>query len=222
MAGREAKAGRPASSSMALSSIGICGDVAHVALQADQEHLASELAQRYGDAVDLVVGAFRYPSRRPAHQLAATRPPPEIVSIEGLKLHLRLEEHTLAVGARGQAKLVVSNIGSRHLGPLSSEQPLLARVVDGAGETVGGLAPAWIAGTGLGIDLDPGKELAIAVPYGTASFREDLGYLLPPGRYWLSVIMPFRRGHGGGTPAQAVAAPLEELTILPTPAGDST
>jgi hypothetical protein len=55
----------------------------------------------------------------------------------------------------------------------------------------------WPVGTGLIIELAPGRSASIPVVYGTASTREDLGSALPPGTYWFKVQMRFRRGLGG-------------------------
>jgi hypothetical protein len=52
------------------------------------------------------------------------------------------------------------------------------------------------------------------VIFGTASTREDLGYAVPPGTYWLKVRMRFRRGPGG-PPTHALIAPLTQITIVP-------
>ena len=77
-------------------------------------------------------------------------------------------------------------------------------------ETVGGYS-GWIAGTGRVIDLAPGESASVGIIFGTASTREDLGYVLPPGRYWLRVQM--RLHHGPGAP----------LTVTPaTPRSGST
>jgi hypothetical protein len=64
----------------------------------------------------------------------------------------------------------------------------------------------WIAGTGLIIDLAPGQSASIPIIYRTASTREDLGYVVPPGTYWLKVQMRFRHGLGG-PPTHALTAP---------------
>jgi hypothetical protein len=55
----------------------------------------------------------------------------------------------------------------------------------------------WPVGTGLIIELAPGRSASVPVVYGTASTREDLGSALPPGTYWFKVQMRFRRGLGG-------------------------
>ena len=54
-----------------LASIGERKAVIRVRLRADQEHVASELASRYGSAVTLQVGYFAFPERRRLRQ-----PPP--------------------------------------------------------------------------------------------------------------------------------------------------
>lgn len=79
-------------------------------------------------------------------------------------------------------------------------------------EAVGGYS-GWIAGTGLTIDLESGRSASIKVIFGTASSREELGYALPPGKYWLKVQVPFRHGHG--EPTHALTAPLTQITIVP-------
>lgn len=48
---------------------------------------------------------------------------------------------------------------------------------------------------------------------GTASTREELGYALPPGKYWLKVQVRFRLGHG--EPAHALTAPLTQIAVVP-------
>jgi hypothetical protein len=60
----------------------------------------------------------------------------------------------------------------------------------------------------------PGETASLRVIFGTASTREDLGYVLPPGRYWLSVQMHLH--HGPGTPQTTTpAAPLKQITVIP-------
>jgi hypothetical protein len=40
---------------------------------------------------------------------------------------------------------------------------------------------------------------------------------VPPGRYWLKVQVQMRLHHGRGVPlANALAAPLTQITIIPT------
>ena len=67
------------------------------------------------------------------------------------------------------------------------------------------------------IDLEPGGSASINVIFGTASSRDELGYALPPGEYWLKVQVPLRRGRG--EPAHALTAPLARITIVPRKEG---
>jgi hypothetical protein len=73
---RQTQTGRPI-----LASVGNGKAVISVALRADQEQVASELASRYGSAVELRVGNFAFPGcRRTApHRPAAGRLPAELL-----------------------------------------------------------------------------------------------------------------------------------------------
>jgi hypothetical protein len=93
-------------------------------------------------------------------------------------------------------------------------QPLVGSLLNASLEAVGGYS-GWIAGTGLVVDLSPGRSASIPVIYGTASTPEDLGYAVPPGTYWLKVQMGFRLNHPAGPPSHALIAPLTRITIIP-------
>ena len=120
----------------------------------------------------------------------------------------------LQVGDDGHGRLVLHNSGPGRIGPLDSGQSLGGSLLNASFEAVGSYA-GWIAGTGLIVDLEPGQSASIPVIYGTASTREDLGYALPPGTYWLKVQMHYRHGHPGGPPTHTLTAPLTQITIIP-------
>ena len=207
---RQAITGRPVMGHLGVG-IGVVG----VGLQADQEELAKELAERYGDAIELEVGAFAYPMGRERSRPRPQREPgPKVTAIEGLELRLQPERRVFEAGDRGQADLVVRNVSTLHVGPFHYGQPLLAVLVDESGQVVGGNAPAAIAGTGLVIDLDPGDELKIKVLIGTASYREELGYLLPPGQYWLRTYLRISEGQPPKAKTRTLSPPLELVTIV--------
>jgi hypothetical protein len=205
---RAAETGRPI-----LPSIGEGKGVISVALRADQENLAGELAARYGSAVELRVGAFSFPGRRRSHPQPPVRPAPEEQIFEGLEMSVEVGQRVLEAGDDGHGRLVLRNSGPERIGPLGSGQPLAGSLLHASLETVGRYS-GWIAGTGLALDLAPGRSASIPVIYGTASTREDLGYALPPGTYWLKVRMRFRHGLGG-PPTNALTAPLTQITIIP-------
>ena len=196
-----------------LTSIGEGKGVIRVALRADQENLASELAARYGSAIELRVGAFCFPDRRRSRPRPPAGPALEEQTFEGLEMNVEAGQKVLEAGDDGHGRLVLRNSSSERIGPLASGQPLAGSLLNAALETVGGYS-GWIAGTGLIVDLAPGRSASIPVIYGTASTREDLGYAVPPGRYWLKVQMRFRHGLGG-PPTNALTAPPTQITIIP-------
>jgi hypothetical protein len=205
---RAAEAGR-----WILTSIGEGAGVISVALRADQETLASELAARYGNAVELRVGWFPFPHRRHSHPRPPAGTALQEQTFEGLEMSVEAGQKVLETGDDGHGRLVLRNSSSERIGPLGSGQPLAGSLLNASLEAVGGYG-GWIAGTGLIIDLAPGRSASIPVIYGTASTREDLGYAVPPGSYWLQVQMRFRRGLGG-PPANTLTAPLTQITIIP-------
>lgn len=203
---RQAQTGRPI-----LTSVGEGKAVICVGLRADQEHVASELASRYGSAVELRVGFFSFPDRR-----RRPRPPAgpalEEQAFEGLEMSVEVVQRVLEAGDDGHGRLVLRNSSQERIGTLGSGQPLVGSLLNSSLETVGGFSGA-VAGTGRFIDLAPGASASLPVIFGTASTREDLGYVVPPGRYWLRVQMPL---HGRGAPlTNAPAAPLTQITIIP-------
>jgi hypothetical protein len=195
-----------------LTSIGLGKAVILVDLRADQEDLAGELAARYGSAVELRVGAFSFPDRRRRQPRPPGRPAPQEQAFNGLEMNVEVDQTVLEIGDDGHGRLVLRNNGPERIGPLGCGQPLVGSLLNASHEAVGGFT-GWIAGTGLTVDLEPGRSASIKVIFGTASTREELGYALPPGRYWLKVQMPFRPGPGG--PTHALTAPLTQITIVP-------
>jgi hypothetical protein len=203
---QEAETGRPI-----LASVGQGKAVIHVALRADQENVASELAARYGSAVELRVGAFGFPDSRRSRPRPPGGPAPEEQAFEGLEMSVEVDQAVLEVGDDGHGRLVLRNNGPERIGPLDCGQPLVGSLLNSSHEAVGGFT-GWIAGTGLTLDLAPGRSASIPVIFGTASTREELGYALPPGTYWLKVQVRFQQGPGG--PAHALTAPLTQITIV--------
>ncbi len=195
-----------------LTSIGNGKAVICVDLRADQEHVASELASRYGSAVELRVGSFSFPDRRRSGPRPPAGPALEEQAFEGLETSVEVDQKVLEAGDDGHGRLVLRNSSSERIGPLGSGQPLVGFLLNARHEVVGSYS-GWIAGTGLTVDLAPGRSASIKVIFGTASSREELGYALPPGEYWLKVQMPIR--HGPGKPTHALTAPLTQITIVP-------
>ncbi|MGH3212792.1 MAG: hypothetical protein ACRDNO_34030 [Trebonia sp.] len=203
---RAAEAGRPV-----LTSIWQGKAVIHVDLRADQETLAGELAARYGSAVELRVGAFGFPGRRSGRPRPPAGPEPQEQAFDGLEMYVEVDQAVLEAGDDGHGRLVLRNNGPDRIGPLSCGQPLVGSLLNASREAVGGFSGA-IGGTGLRVDLAPGRSASIWVIFGTASTREELGYVLPPGSYLLKVQMLWP---GPGEPAHALTAPLTQITVVP-------
>jgi hypothetical protein len=196
-----------------LSSIGQGKAVISVCLRADQEHVASELASRYGSAVKLQVGYFDFPERRRRRPQPPAESALEEQSFEGLEMSVEVDQEVLEVGDDGHGRLVLRNGSPERIGPLYCGQPLVGSLLNSSLETVGGYS-GMIAGTGQLIDLVPGGSASVRFIFGTASTREDLGYVLPPGRYWLRVQMRLQHGRGAVL-TTTPAVPLTQITITP-------
>jgi hypothetical protein len=207
---RAAETGRPV-----FTSIGEGKAVIHLDLRADQENMASELAARYGSAVELRVGFFGFPGRGPARARPPVQPAAEESeekAFDGLEMSLEVDQTVLEVGDDGRGRLVLRNHGQDRIVPQGLGQPLVGSLLNANQEVVGGFCGA-IGGTGLVVDLAPGDSTSIWVLFGTASIREELGYALPPGTYWLRVQVSFR--HGPGERTYALTAPLTQITVVP-------
>jgi hypothetical protein len=194
-----------------LASVAEGKAVISVRLRADQEHVASELASRYGGAVQLQVGYFAFPERRRPRPPAG--PALEEQAFEGLEMSVEVDQEVLEAGDDGRGRLVLRNSSPERTGPLDCGQPLVGSLLNSSLETVGGYSGA-VAGTGRVIDLAPGESASVRFIFGTASTREDLGYALPPGRYWLRVQMRLYHGRGAAL-TTTPAAPLTQITIIP-------
>jgi hypothetical protein len=193
-----------------------------VGLGADREPLGQQLHRRYGEALRLTVGMLPFPAGRALtpHEerlqqlLQQPRPIVPEVSIPGLAASLELTTPVVVAGQNGHGLVVLRNAGDTRL-VLESEQPLVGRVVDPAtGKTVGGFAGA-IAGTGLGIRLEPGEECRIGLLFGTGSNRAGLGYVIPPGRYLVQTEVPiYDSGSEPGLRRRVLPVPPAEVAVV--------
>jgi hypothetical protein len=187
-----------------------CGRT-HIKLWADQEGLASELAERYGDAVDLTVGYLHYPDRRllksggtPLDRPVIERPPllpadEIVVSVpQGLRvksgdsLSSRLEVHN-----RCTAELVVKMYGQ-----------VTGSIVDPqSNQRVGGFEGTHTSPV-VRFRASPGMSVNIPLRIGTACPDPDLGYKTPPGEWAIEVILNVD-GRG------RLRSPLLPVTVCP-------
>jgi hypothetical protein len=193
-----------------ISSIGEGVGLIHVRLRADQADFAAQLAQRFGSVVELQVGEFSFPDRRRPHPPG--RPQPlQRADIDGLGLRLEVDRAAIRAGDDGHGQLVFHNGSDRRIGPLSGGQPVVGVLVDDSGQRVGGYS-VRVAGTGWTVDLDAREASAVGVLFGTASLREELGYVVSPGEYFLHVEFPFGYEHVG-PPTHVLTAPPARVIV---------
>jgi hypothetical protein len=150
--------------------------------------IAEDLDGRFGDSVRLTVGCLPYP---PGHEPGRsfkhlTRPPPgELLGPQ--EAEVRLDgPATVRAGETLHHGLLVRNLTGRVL-PIATNGSVTAVVVDPqTGQVVGGFAGAQTMPL-IMFAVGPGSTERIPLLIGTASFRPDLGYTVPPGSWGIQV-----------------------------------
>jgi hypothetical protein len=134
---------------------------------------------------------FLYPTGDPAtgDDDWRSRPFGEGVTIAGLDAHVVAPIDPVASGDDGRAEFVLTNVGTPtvELGTSMYLRRLCARPQRRCvlGGYTGGLPQPAIE-----FWLQPGQSRTMGFVFGTASYRPQLGYALPPGRYRLGVGVP--------------------------------
>jgi hypothetical protein len=150
--------------------------------------VAEDLHRRFGDNVQLTVGRLPYPpGRQPVRPLdhLIRQPPGELLGLQ--QAEVRLDGPAIVrSGATLRHGLLVRNLTSRVL-PIATNGNLTAVVVDPqTRQVVGGFAGAQIIPL-IMFRVAPGNTERIPLLIGTASFRPDLGYTVPPGSWGIQV-----------------------------------
>jgi hypothetical protein len=149
--------------------------------------VAEDLHTRFGDSVELTVGALPYPPGRPARWPPITEPPAELLSPHQATVQLDgpaavRSGHTLRHG------LLLRNHSGDHL-KIPTNGQLTTIVVDPAtGEVVGGFAGAQALPL-IAYRVAPGQTVPIPLLTGTASFTSRLGYAVPPGSWGIRATL---------------------------------
>jgi hypothetical protein len=149
---------------------------------------ARELHGRFGDQVELMVGALAYPPGRPARwPLPAPGRPADPLGAEEAVAELDgpavvrsgyTLRHGLLVRNRGTAALAIATNGH-----------LTASVVDPeTGEVVGGFFGAQTLPL-IMYRVAQGTTQRIPLLIGTASFTQQLGYAVPPGNWGVQATL---------------------------------
>jgi hypothetical protein len=175
-------------------------------LAADAAATAADLHVGFGDFVSLQVGALAYPpdSTQPPSDLATAGS--ELTTVDPAEMHLVLDGPlTIRSGVTTTHHVLVTNLSDHDIS-IKTNGNLTATVLDpDTGAPVGGYAGPQRLPL-VTFTAEPGKPVRIPLLVGTASFRPELGYTVPPGNWQLSA--PLRLADG----RHFVSPPLE-LTI---------
>jgi hypothetical protein len=149
--------------------------------------VAEDLHARFGDSVELTVGALPYPPGRLPRWPPVTKPPAEMLSPQQATVEL----DGPAVVRSGHTlwhALLLRNHSGDHL-KIPTNGQLTTAVVDPAtGAVVGGFAGAQAIPL-ITYRVAPGHTEPIPLLTGTASFTPRLGYTVPPGSWGIQATL---------------------------------
>jgi hypothetical protein len=157
--------------------------------------VAEDLRQRFGDSVVLTVGHLPYP---PARQ--PDRPPDTLTGqltdelLDPRQARTELDgPATVQSGQTLRHGLLVGNLTGQELAIATNGQVTAVVVDPETGQPVGGFAGAQRL-PGVVFRIPPGATERIPLLIGTASFRPDLGYTVPPGSWGIQIPIYLQRG----------------------------
>jgi hypothetical protein len=158
------------------------------------EAVAGELSRRFGDDVDLTVGALPYPPGRPPRRPNHARPAVDLLDPDEAQAELDgpavvRSGHTLRHG------LLVRNRTGGEL-QIATNGQVTASIVDPqTGEEVGGFFGAQTLPL-IRFRIAPEGTERIPLLIGTASFTARLGYAVPPGSWGLQATLDLAQDPG--------------------------
>jgi hypothetical protein len=166
--------------------------------------IAATLNAKYGNLVDLHVGAMTFPARqlwvseysRQLYGAPADSAGLEVESLSPLTVRTGWHKH--------EDVLVTNRIAHEQV--LFTGGALTSAVTDSSGSVVGLYVGPRNAAR-IGFAIGPHESRPIPVLIGTASMVPDLGYAVPPGQWRLVIALQTDKGH-------MVSAPLG-ITITP-------
>ena len=164
--------------------------VIRIDLRADQERLAAQLHEDYGEMLQIDVGRRPYPPD-PAPRAPAVLTVDDPITVDGLEAELLPNNPSVRAGRDGFGWVVLRNVGDERI-ELETGQPVVGSVVQPGTAEVVGEYRWYIAGTGLTLTISPGEETRIPLVFGTCAAGAMPGYTVPPGEYGLRAVIPLR------------------------------
>jgi len=163
-----------------------------VRLKSNQETLAAELHERYGDAVDLTVGYFHYPDLKFLGHDGMPGPPPvpqrpALLASDEIEVSVE-EDLKVKSGEDLSSVLRVRNHQSAEIVVLTNGM-VTAHIVDPETDEVVGAFDGARRLPLVPFRIPPHDFAEIPMLIGTASTAPRLGYAVPPGRWTIEVIL---------------------------------
>ncbi|MEV6418029.1 hypothetical protein [Kribbella sp. NPDC051718] len=156
----------------------------HIELDAWATEIAATLHAKYGEFVDLRVGAMTFP----AGELWGRERWDELRGAPAESAGLEVDAMaplSVRTGRFARTEVRVTNRAS-HSQVLSTNGELSSVVTDSSGNVVGryvGPQPLSL----MGFEIEPDQTRSVPVLIGTASVVPDLAYAVPPGRWELVI-----------------------------------
>lgn len=165
-----------------ISTVGLSGAL-QVRLNATEELLAAELVERYGTAVDVFVGALRYPLET-AKPVCSPRSEPGLP--DGLELSI---VEALPVSRSGDTMPIAVRLTNTNIEPIQfASGPATATITDSNGQPLSS-DPRAAPLAGTTIALEPGSHEDLDIDVSLTSCEPSNGYVLPPGDYHIVVSL---------------------------------
>lgn len=164
--------------------------VVDIAVRANEVELARELDERYGDAVNLRVGALAYPIESAENVCIG---PPAERSLDGLAIEVVAPSEPVVPDEWSSLALTVTltNVGSEPIQFSSGASRGLVLSDDGSVVNADVLERAAVEEW---IDLAPGASTDLPLTVSAVSCNPELGYRLPPGEYEVVGVIPHLDG----------------------------
>ena len=148
---------------------------------------AAELHRRFGDDVELTVGALPYPPGAQPRPRRATAPLPGL--LDSREVTVELDGSAVVRSGRTlRHRLLVRNLSGRDL-QIATNGQVTAEVVDPqSGEVVGGFSGSLTWPLVI-FRVAAGATEPVPLLIGTASFTPRLGYVVPAGEWGIQAAL---------------------------------